>query len=41
MYKAAGRFSGLKASNPKQWKELSRIVFVDAEKAQMISVVPQ
>lgn len=41
MYKAAGRFNGLKASNPKQWKEFSRIVFVDVENAQIKSVVPQ
>lgn len=39
--RALARFKGLKKSNPQQWKEFSRIVFVDVENAQMISVVPQ
>ena len=39
--RALARFKGLKKSNPQQWKSFTKIVIIDAEKAQMISVVPQ
>lgn len=39
--RALARFKGLKKSNPQQWKSFTKIVIIDVEKAQMISVVPQ